>query len=116
MRAKTRCIAAAVLGWIAVSQTVAARPDEFSDRLARAESWEMRVNKRQPPDMVMDAAGVKPGMVIGEVGAGRGRYTVHLSDRVGEAGKVFANDIDAEALAFIQERCNQKSVKKRLID
>ena len=110
MRAKTLCIAAAVIGWIAVSQTVAARPDEFSDRLARAESWEMRVNKRQPPDMVMDAVGVKSGMVIGEVGAGRGRYTVHLSDRVGEAGKIFANDIDAEALTFLQERCKRGGI------
>ena len=110
MRATTHFIAAVVLGWIAVSQTVAGSPDEFTDRLARAESWERRVNERQPPDMVMDAVGVKPGMVIGEVGAGRGRYTVHLSDRVGEAGKVFANDIDAEALAFIQERCNRGGI------
>jgi len=28
----------------------------------------------QPPKKVMDAIGVKPGMVIGEAGAGRGRY------------------------------------------
>jgi tRNA A58 N-methylase Trm61 len=33
----------------------------------------------QPPDKVMDAVGVKPGMVIGELGAGRGRFTVHLA-------------------------------------
>jgi ubiquinone/menaquinone biosynthesis C-methylase UbiE len=110
VRATTLRIAGAVLGWIAVSHTVAGRPDEFSDRLARAESWESRVNERQPPDMVMDAVGVKSGMVVGEVGAGRGRYTVHLSDRVGENGKIFANDIDAEALRFLRERCNRGAI------
>ena len=110
MRATTLCIAAAVLGWVAASQTASGRPDEFSDRLVRAEAWESRVNERQPPDMVMDAIGVKPGMVIGEVGAGRGRYTVHLSRRVGEAGKIFANDIDAEALAFLRERCKRGGI------
>ncbi len=104
MRATTLCIVTAVLGWIFVNQAAAGGPDEFADRLARVEPWESRVNERQPPDIVMDAVGVKSGMVIGEVGAGRGRYTVHLSDRVGEAGKIFANDIDAEALEFLQER------------
>lgn len=110
MRATALCMTGVVLGWIAVSQAVAGGPDEFSDRLARAESWESRVNERQPPDLVMDAVGVKSGMVIGEVGAGRGRYTVHLSDRVGATGKIFANDIDAEALTFLQERCKRSGI------
>ncbi len=110
MRASSLCIAAAFIGSIAVSQTVAGRPDDFSDRLSRAEAWESRVNERQPPDVVMDAVGVKSGMVIGEVGAGRGRYTVHLADRVGAAGKIFANDIDADALTFLEERCNRGGI------
>ena len=50
-------------------------------------------NSIQPPGQVLDAAGVKPGMIIGEVGAGMGRFTVHLAVRVGETGKVYANDI-----------------------
>jgi ubiquinone/menaquinone biosynthesis C-methylase UbiE len=55
----------------------------------------------------MDAIGVKPGMVIGEVGAGRGRYTVHLADRVGDAGKIYANDIDQGSLEYLRERCKR---------
>ena len=38
------------------------------------DAWEKRQNDRQPPEKVMNAIGVKPGMIIGEVGAGRGRY------------------------------------------
>ena len=70
-----------------------------------SESREMRATERQPPDKVMDAMGVKPGMVVGEVGAGRGRYTVYLARRIGELGRVLANDIDERALNYLRERC-----------
>jgi len=58
----------------------------------------------------MDAIGVKPGMVIGELGAGPGRCTVHLAARVGAAAKVYANDIDTAALAFLRERCVRETI------
>jgi SAM-dependent methyltransferase len=61
-------------------------------------------NAFQPPDKVMDAAGIRAGMVIGEVGAGKGRYTVYLSRRVGPEGRIFANDIDEKSLAFLKDR------------
>jgi len=78
----------------------------------RTEEWEKKVNEeRQPPEEVMDAVGVKPGMVIGEVGAGRGRYTVHLAGRVGPKGKVYANDIDEKALAYLRERCRRDDIQ-----
>ncbi len=56
----------------------------------------------------MSAVGVTAGMVIGELGAGRGRYTMHLARRVGDRGKVYANDIDAEALDFLRYRCQRE--------
>jgi glyoxylase-like metal-dependent hydrolase (beta-lactamase superfamily II)/ubiquinone/menaquinone biosynthesis C-methylase UbiE len=64
-------------------------------------------NERQPPDKVLDAIGVEQGMVIGEVGAGRGRYTVHLARRVGSSGKVYANDISPAAIEALQARCER---------
>ena len=69
------------------------------------ESWENRINRAQPPDRVMEAIGVKPRMVMGEVGAGRGRYTVHLARRVGETGKIYANDIDKTSMEYLRDRC-----------
>jgi ubiquinone/menaquinone biosynthesis C-methylase UbiE len=67
----------------------------------RRERWD---NERQPPGRVMDAVGVKPGLVIGEVGAGRGRYTVYLAERVGQTGKVYAEDIDRESMDYLRDR------------
>lgn len=72
-----------------------------------SESREISAIRRQPPDQVMDAIGVKPGMVIGEIGAGRGRYTVYLARRVGERGKVLANDISRRALSYLESRCDR---------
>lgn len=64
----------------------------------------------EQPGKVMEATGVKPGMVIGEVGAGRGYFTFWLSRGVGETGKIYANDIDRSALASIEGTCRQESI------
>jgi ankyrin repeat protein/SAM-dependent methyltransferase len=84
--------------WEAYNETI---------RQQSIEEWEIQTFIKQPPEKVMDAAGIKPGMVIGEVGAGRGRFTMHLARRVGTEGKILANDIDAEGLAYLQERCRK---------
>jgi len=70
-------------------------------------SNEARLNRLQPPDQVMDAIGIQPGMVGAEIGAGRGRYVVQLAVRVGEEGKVYAEDIDAASLRHLDQRCER---------
>ena len=74
------------------------------------ESWERRLNQVQPPEEIMDAIGLKPGMIIGDIGAGRGRLAVWFADRVGPEGKIYANDIDEDALAHLQRRCQQHAI------
>ncbi len=77
----------------------------------RQVEWETSINEKlQPPEKVMDAIGVKPGMTIGEIGAGHGRYTVHLARRVGHKGKIFANDIDKNALSVVRQRCERENI------
>lgn len=71
----------------------------------QTELWgEKRTNERQPPGKIMDAIGLGPGMVVGEVGAGRGRFTIHMAVRVGPTGKIYANDINADSLATLRDR------------
>ncbi|MFH0762209.1 MAG: class I SAM-dependent methyltransferase, partial [Bacteroidota bacterium] len=72
-----------------------------------SEGWEIKEAERQPPKQIMDAIGVKPGMVIGEIGAGRGRFTVYLAREAGPSGKILANDIDKKSLAYLEERCKK---------
>jgi len=76
-----------------------------------SEGWEIKEAERQPPKKIMDAVGVKPGMIIGEVGAGRGRFTVYLAREVGPSGKIYANDINENSLAYLKERCKKNGFK-----
>jgi ubiquinone/menaquinone biosynthesis C-methylase UbiE len=74
------------------------------------DAWEASHNAVQPPEKVLDAIGLQAGMVIGEIGAGRGRYAVFLAERVGDEGKVYANDIDEEDLEYLEFRCERDSI------
>jgi ubiquinone/menaquinone biosynthesis C-methylase UbiE len=84
------------------------RPAQDADRLT--DSDERRSNQDVPPGLIMDLVGVKAGMIIGEVGAGRGRITVHLADRVGEKGKIYANDIDSSSLDYLRSRVRRLEI------
>jgi len=100
-----------VLGILMIPVLIA-KQESYEAQIERIEAWEKRINdERQPPDQVMDAIGVKSGMVIGEIGAGRGRYTIHLARRVGSEGKIYANDIDQDALDFLRQRCLKNNIQ-----
>ena len=85
--------------------------DKGQERSFQVEDWEKELNERQPPIKIMDAIGLKQGMIIGEVGAGTGRMTMWLADRVGDSGKVYANDIDRSALDHLKRRCRRDGFK-----
>jgi len=56
----------------------------------------------------LDMVGVKPGMAVGEVGAGNGYYALKLARRVGPTGKVYANDIVEDFLAELRDRAKEQ--------
>ncbi|MBK6412599.1 methyltransferase domain-containing protein [Sphingopyxis sp.] len=66
-----------------------------------------RVNEA---DDVMDSADVRPGMTIADIGAGDGYYTVRLAQRVGEGGRVLAQDI----MPGVIERLADRVARERL--
>ena len=72
-------------------------------------------NNQHQPEKLMDAIGLKEGMTIADIGAGRGRMSVFFSVRVGETGKVFANDIDKAALEYLKLRCERNNLKNIVI-
>jgi ubiquinone/menaquinone biosynthesis C-methylase UbiE len=68
---------------------------------------EARLNRLLPPEEIMDAVGVTQGMVLAEIGAGRGRFAVHLAVRIGAGGKLYAEDINDASLRHLENRCEQ---------
>lgn len=82
--------------------------NEFSNEEAR--------DDRNEASTVMELAGVTPGMTVADIGAGNGYYTVRLAERVGEQGRVLAQDIDDAALKRLgtrveRERLDNVSIK-----
>jgi ubiquinone/menaquinone biosynthesis C-methylase UbiE len=56
------------------------------------------------PETALDKIGIKPGMVVADVGAGVGYFTVRLAKRVGPTGKIFALDVQPEMLSTLRQR------------
>lgn len=76
--------------------------NEFSTEDARDERGEA--------ESVMRLAEIEPDMVVADIGAGEGYYTVRLAEKVGANGRVLAQDIDRDAL----DRLGQRVVRERL--
>jgi predicted methyltransferase len=58
--------------------------------------------KFEQPEKVLDALNIKPGMIVADVGAGNGYFTLRLARRVKDAGRVFAVDIQQAMLDLLE--------------
>ncbi len=59
-------------------------------------------------ERVFRAAGVAAGTRVADIGAGDGYYTVRAAARVGPAGVVVAEDVEARYLALLQRRLRRE--------
>ena len=59
---------------------------------------------------VMDLLRIKPGSVVADLGAGSGWFTVRAATRVGTNGTVYAEDINPEAVRYIDERLKKEKM------
>ena len=73
-------------------------------------STEEARDDRNEAQTVMDLGLIKPGMTVADIGAGDGYYTVRLAERVGEGGRVLAQDIDRAALERLGQRVQHEKL------
>src|ERR1700734_4229253 len=64
--------------------------------------------KRLQIDRVMDLLQLKPGSTVADIGAGSGWFSVRAARRVGASGRVIAEDINAKAITYIQQRAQRE--------
>lgn len=86
----------------------------FGMQVQEQEKWVPDYDRRdewQQPEKILAAIGVKPGMTVADVGAGRGYFTFRLADCVGPEGKVYATDIDEKLLKSIQDRIQEEGIQ-----
>ena len=70
----------------------------------QADAWHLDIER------AMDEAGVAPGMVVGEAGAGDGYFTLPMARRLGSSGAVYANDISRRALDRLQSEARREQL------
>jgi predicted methyltransferase len=58
-------------------------------------------------DQVMDLLGIAPGKAVADIGAGSGWFTVRAARRVTDRGRVYAVDINPEAVTYVQKRAQR---------
>jgi predicted methyltransferase len=58
----------------------------------------------QKRDAILALAAVRPGMTVADVGAGTGLFSMMLSDAVGAAGQVYAEEVEERFSRFVAER------------
>lgn len=61
-------------------------------------------------DQVMTILRITPGKTVADIGAGSGWFTVRAAKRVTNTGKVYAVDINPQAIDYIRDRTRQEEV------
>lgn len=65
-------------------------------------------DKRLQIDRVMDLLNLKAGSTVADIGAGGGWFSVRAARRVAPNGRVIAEEINAKAIASIQQRAQRE--------
>ena len=65
----------------------------------------------QKPDQVVDALGLKRGQIACEIGAGPGYFSLRLARAVGEAGQVFAAEVELAIINVLRQRIDSSGLR-----
>jgi predicted methyltransferase len=65
-------------------------------------------DERLQINRVMDLLGIRAGTTVADIGAGSGWFTVRAAARVGTKGTVYAEDINPEAVKYIDQRIQKE--------
>jgi ubiquinone/menaquinone biosynthesis C-methylase UbiE len=61
----------------------------------------------QPPEQLIERAGIKKGMNVLDLGCGSGVFTPSIARAVGDKGKVYALDIQADMLKQLERKLSR---------
>jgi len=67
--------------------------------------------KEEDPDRMLLALDIKKGSVVADIGAGVGYHAWRLSEIVGPAGKVIAEDIQAGMIRLLQQNIAERKLR-----
>jgi ubiquinone/menaquinone biosynthesis C-methylase UbiE len=101
------CILAFVILWLSLAKLVRKMfrfpAPAFIGRLLDS-GYRRRV---QPPEQLIERSGIKKGMHVLDLGCGSGAFTPFIARTVGEKGKVYALDIQADMLKQLENKLHR---------
>ena len=103
MRIGVRVLGVTLVAAFALALTYAG-PCALDRWRAGGQGWNLDIER------AMDVVGVRPGMVVGEAGAGDGYFTLPMARRIGATGRVYANDISRRALDSLADRARRDAL------
>jgi len=73
---------------------------------AAGADWLVRSEREleENPDLAIQLLGLRKGMVVADLGAGVGYYSLKMADKVGTEGKIYATDLQPEMLRLLRKR------------
>jgi ubiquinone/menaquinone biosynthesis C-methylase UbiE len=80
----------------------------MSTRRFRADDPERKL--WQDPEKIFTAIGLSDGMVFVDIGCGEGYFSLPAARRVGPAGKVYASDLNEEAVMVLREQARAEGL------
>jgi len=66
--------------------------------------------EEEQPDRALNEIAIVKGSTVADIGAGSGAITWRLAERVGPAGKVYANDIQPRMLELLRQNMAQRRI------
>ena len=66
--------------------------------------------REESPSKAIELLNLKEGMVVADIGAGVGYYTIRMAKKVGATGKVYASDIQPEMLTLLRKRLDEQKI------
>jgi protein-L-isoaspartate O-methyltransferase len=66
----------------------------------------------QPPAQLIERSGIKKGMHVLDLGCGSGAFTTFIARAVGEKGRVYALDIQADMLKQLENKLSKPENKE----
>ncbi len=105
------CILALAILWISLAKLIRKMfrfpAPAFMGRLLDS-GYRRRI---QPPSQLIERSGVKKGMHVLDLGCGSGAFTPFIARTVGEKGKAYALDIQADMLKQLEKKLDRPENK-----
>jgi FkbM family methyltransferase len=83
---------------------------DFAGRLMSGERRRM-----QDPKVIVDQLGLRPGMVVADLGCGPGFFTIPFALKVGEGGRVYAVDSSPGMLNHLTKNTRESQIPENVV-